>query len=331
MSGFEILGAIASVVQLATSCYQLQKRIRMRSGDRELSTTIHTECGLLINEINNHILTLSADSRQSTQHLLDRLTAIKERIGKRRTRKAIFQGITVLRLYGGSDKDDLMVALQEYQSRAALLGSVAVNDVVLRISSTGGITADIQSSLLSITSGLNGLGYNMTQTEDRLRNILSEIKTVDGKMDVTMNQIAEIGNDVKRSNEAWCNVTDTIRDMIKEEGALFRESLSLRGLLNPLGRVERGDIEVNLGSMKDYLESIVQGNGWPSDLDIWECVWDVAESIHLLAPCVARRTRSQLDEQGTVRVEVSGEDYVVYFSPILGLLWEVLGMRSHFS
>ena len=159
MSGIEILGAIASVVQLTTSCYQLQKRIRMRSGDRELGTTIHTECVILINDINNHILTLSADSRQATQHLLDRLTTIKERIERRRTRKAILKGITVLRLYGGSDKDDLMVALQEYQSRAALVGSVAVNDVVSQISS-GGITATSCVHFL-IICGLNGIGYNI--------------------------------------------------------------------------------------------------------------------------------------------------------------------------
>ena len=98
--------------------------------------------------------------------------------------------------------------------------------------------------------------------------------------------------------QSWCSVKDTIRDVIKEEGALFRESLPVRGLLNPLGSVERGDIEVNLGSIKDYLESIVQGNGWPSDLDIWECVWDVAESIHLLAPCVARKNEESIGRAG---------------------------------
>jgi len=274
MSGIEVLGAIASAVQLATSCYQLQKRVRMRSGDRALTTTIHIECGILISDINNHILTLTTESRQAAQHLVDRLIAIKARIEKRQSRKSLVKGVTVLRLYGGSDKDDLMAALQEYQTRAALIGSVAVNAVLSQVNRDR-ITEDVQSSLLSITSGLTGLGYNMTQTENRLRSIITTIEAVDGKMDVTLSQLSEISCEVKRSNALFSDFKAERRDVMSEKRAVVREYRPVCGHLNPLGQLDRGDLEVDYGTMKGYLESIVQGGGWTSDLDIVECLWDV--------------------------------------------------------
>jgi hypothetical protein len=329
MSGLEILGAIASAVQLATSCHQLQKRVRMRSGDKALSATIDAECGILINEIKKHILTLSADSRQAVQHLLDRLTTIKSRIEQRKTRKAIIKGISVLRLYGSSDKDDLLVALQEYQSRAALIGGVALNNVLLQ-TSRGGMTQELERSLVSITNALTTLGYDMSQTENEIRRISRTIEEVDGKIDATLNQLSEISCDVKKTNDAFYNLKTTLQDAMKEELVLFRESLPVRGLLNPLGCVDRGILEMDLGTMKGYLESIVQGGGWPSDLDIWECIWDVVETVHLWAPFVAGSMGS-LEEVGTVGVDVSGDSHVVYFSPMTHILWDSLGKSLQFS
>jgi hypothetical protein len=329
MSGLEILGAIASAVQLATSCHQLQKRVRMRSGDKALSATIDAECGILITEINKHILTLSSDSRQAMQHLLDRLTAIRSRIERRRTRRSIIKGLTVLQLSGSSDKDDLLVALQEYQSRAAFIGSVVLNTVLLQLN-RGLVTSELEASFLSITSALTALGYNMTQTENQLRSINIAIEGIDAKMDTTLNQLSEINHIATRSNEAFRDLRTTFQEVMREELALVRESLPVREtLLNPLGRADRGDLNMDFGSMKGYLESIVQGNGWPSDLDVWECICDVVETVNLLG-CSVAGSRSR-DLGGTVTAKVSRKGNIVYFSPMIPLLWNSLGMSLYSS
>jgi len=328
MAGLEILGGIASAVQLATTCYQLQNRVRMRSGDRSLSATIHAECEVLIDDINKHILSLSSDSRLAAQHLLDRLTEIKSRIEKRSTRKRIVKGITVLRLYGGTDKDDLLVALQEYQSRAAMISSAAV-DTVLR-NSNGRMAPELEGSLRSITGALTTLGYNMTQTENQIQCISRTIKGVDGKMDATMTQVAEIRSTVERSNDRFGNLKATVQDAMKEELACFRTSLCGLGLFNPLSQVDRSDLALDFGSMKTYLQSIVQGKAWPSDLEIWECIWDVVQTVHMFGPAVGELTTSALEGIGAVATEVSGGTSVVRFSPIMGPLWNSLGVLSHF-
>jgi len=258
------------------------------------------------------------------QHLLDRLTTIQSRIEQRQTRKGILKGITILRLYGSSDKDDFLVALQEYQSRAALIGSLAVSNVLSK-ADRGDITSEFETALLSITSALTALGCNMTQTENQLRSIKTAIELVDGKIGASLTHLLEINSEVKRSNDALCNLKATFQNAMKEELTLFRERLPLCDFLVTPGQLDRGDLEIDLGCMKGYLESIVQGNGWPSDLDIWECIWDVKETVHLLGPSVSKFARSGLDETGTVGVKISGENYIVHFSPMISLLSSSLG------
>jgi len=300
----------------------------MRSGDRSLSATIHAECEVLIDDINKHILSLSLDSRLVAQHLLDRLTEIKSRIEKRSTRKRIVKGITVLRLYGGTDKDDLLVALQEYQSRTAMISSAAVDKVLQN--SNGGMTPELEASLRSITGALSTLGYNMTQTENQIQCISRAIKGVDGKMDATMTQLSEIGRRVESSSDSFANLKATLQDALKEELAGFRTSLCDLGLLNPLSQVDRSDLELDFGSMKGYLQSIVQGNAWTSDLDVWECIWDVVDTVHLFGPLVGQLMKSDLTRIGFVRRKEFGENRVVYFSPMMVPIWTSLGTLSHF-
>jgi hypothetical protein len=69
---------------------------------------------------------------------------------------------------------------------------------------------------------------------------------------------------------------------------------------------------VDSGSMKGYLESIVQGNEWPSDLDVWECMCDIVETVNSLGSWVAvLRNR---DLTGTAGVEGLGKNNIAYFS-----------------
>jgi hypothetical protein len=325
MSGLEILGAIASAVQLATSCYQLQKRVRMRSGDKVLSSTINTECGILINEIDKHILTLSADSREAMQHLRDRLTAIRSRIERRQTTKSIIKGITVLQLYGSSDKDDFLVALQEYQTHVGIIETAAINEF-LSHASRSVVTPELESLGLSITSALTALGHNMTQTENQFRSINSAIEGVDGKMDAALSQLSDISCEVKRSNNAVHDLRAMLKDTMKGERALARENVPVRGLFTTLGQVDRCDLQVDFGTMKWYLESIVQGGGWPSDLDVWECICDVVETVSLLGSSAGSRSR---DFSDTVAVEAAGNGNIVYFSPMIPPLWDSLGTSLH--
>lgn len=121
MPGLEILGAAASAVQLASTCYIVQKRLRQLPCDRQLTKTIEIECGDLIAEINaNRALA----EQEACEQLCRRLRGLKARIEKRKTAKWTLAKVSkVLQLNGIAYKDEFITILQEYQTRAAMVGN----------------------------------------------------------------------------------------------------------------------------------------------------------------------------------------------------------------
>lgn len=81
--------------------------------------------------------------------------------------------------------------------------------------------------------------------------------------------LGELKFGVQRSNQAFSELTTTLQD-----------NMALLCSLSS-GAIDRRHFEVDLGSMRAYLQSIVRGGGWPSDLDIWECIWNVVQTVDL--------------------------------------------------
>jgi hypothetical protein len=86
MLGLEILGAVASAIQLGVLCVSATNRLCAICSDHKLAKAIHAECLSLITEIDKRMLALTSDNRVPAQDLRQRLLTIQKRIERRRQR-----------------------------------------------------------------------------------------------------------------------------------------------------------------------------------------------------------------------------------------------------
>jgi len=80
MTGLEVLGEVAAALQIGQFCYNIQKRYRGQPADRALTSTVYTECQLVLDAIDKHILNLTGDTYRAVYRLHERLSTIKVRI-----------------------------------------------------------------------------------------------------------------------------------------------------------------------------------------------------------------------------------------------------------
>jgi hypothetical protein len=153
MSGLEILGAVASAVQLGVLCVSATNRLCAMCSDHKLAEAIHAECVSLIAEIDKRMLTFTSDNRILAQDLRQRLFNIQKRIERRRERVWIIKLSSKLRLKGVSDKDEVLFALHVYQTRVSLSGTAAMEDIQSRVGAAG-IPKDVERLLAPIISNL---------------------------------------------------------------------------------------------------------------------------------------------------------------------------------
>lgn len=316
MSGSEILGVISAIIQITGFCHDVQKRIRKRSGDRELSGAIVEECGRFIAEIDQTILSISTESPQALQTLRNRLVVIKTRIEGRRRRNPFMRGILALRLYAGSDKNDLLIAMHEYQTRAvqSILDHVGNN----------GIRNDIREFMISTTTALNALEQNVGESQNENADRIGRV--IDGKLRTAIETFTVLNNEIQRSNRVLnSDLKAAVQACIKEEFALLRDDVAFVCSPNSVGQLDRGDLAIDLGTMKDYLERIVLGNGYPSDQDIVECVSDVVGTVTVFSPWIAAAMKNDLNIADMVSTELSGDTHVVKVSLLTSIIWSSLG------
>jgi hypothetical protein len=98
----DILGAVASAVQLATVCYQVADHIAQLPEDQRLLTSLEAQILRLRAEINTRIPTFCAASREAAQDLSKRLVEITANITlfRKRKRFVVFKGLRRLRANG---------------------------------------------------------------------------------------------------------------------------------------------------------------------------------------------------------------------------------------
>jgi hypothetical protein len=72
MSALNILGAIASGLQIAELCITMGTRLSKLRSEGDLLKGLHADCILLLLKINESMLNLTQDGRQAAQQLDDR-------------------------------------------------------------------------------------------------------------------------------------------------------------------------------------------------------------------------------------------------------------------
>jgi hypothetical protein len=266
MTGIEILGAVASAVQLAVTCYDVQKRIRKVPSDRQLIKTVETECTALIAQICENLVSHRCKEHNAVHELHRRLVDLKANIMSR-NRKTLLASVSGLCLHGNTFKEELIMALQDYQTRAAMYGNGVV-EKVLRLVSSDKITTEVRTSLLPIVAALEMLHNHTSKTSE-------ELTSVAHKIDSALAILNESHEGTRKSNaEVQISVNELRRDFGE-----FRSSLpAIRAF--ETGPIERSSLVIDC-TMREFLEKMKREGVWLSDQEIWECVWGVAETFKL--------------------------------------------------
>lgn len=137
MTGLEVLGAVASSIQLGMLCLSAANRLCAILSDQKLSQAIHAECISLTTEIDNRLRTLNSDNKIPAEQLRQHLKTIQMRIERRKKRTWTIKWINQLRLSGVSDKEAILFALQTYQTRTSLSGTATMEEIQKRLGPDG--------------------------------------------------------------------------------------------------------------------------------------------------------------------------------------------------
>jgi hypothetical protein len=278
MTGLEILGAAASAVQLAVTCYNIQNRLRRINSDRQLVKTVESECTRLIANIGGIESRLNPEARPDIQNLKTRLVDIKSRITRTRDSKnLVVRGILCVRLQGSSYKDELVTALQDYQTRAAIYGNIVIEQVLSRVSKDG-ITQEIEADLRPIREGLTTLGELSLQAKEAFATTTEMISVVDNNVRDVLATLEEIK--VNAQATPVLNMED-IRRVMRTEFNALRSPLPVLQTIEERARVSPSEQQVQTMSMQGYVEKIRMEGGHLSDLEIIECLSDVVEAYKL--------------------------------------------------
>lgn len=315
MTGLEVLGAVASALQLGKLCFDVQNRIRERRADHVLAIAVHKECELLITEIDKRIPALSTDTRHTVSTLRGQLVTIKSQIEARQKRNIFFKRLTILKQYGARDEKLMLLACQQYQIRASILGSLALKNGHKAIESTCGFTTDpmVLETLGSIANTLEILN---TKLFEHLGPATIQELTV------------TIQSELQHSAS---NIQQTIRDTIREEFSSVRTQLPIMPLLQTGGPMADHELQLEPGNLRDFLQNL--GTQDPvSDIEIWEIIWDVVETLDLfiMGISASQSTSYNTEVNKTVDVEVKVDKVVVSFDPIVGVIWTALGTNVLF-
>jgi hypothetical protein len=110
----DILGAVASAVQLASLCYSVADHLAQLPEDQRLLASLEAQIVRIDAEINTRLPLFCADSRVATQDLSKRLVEITTKITSFRAQKRfiLFKGLR--RVRAGGVWQEVVLALQMF-------------------------------------------------------------------------------------------------------------------------------------------------------------------------------------------------------------------------
>lgn len=268
MSGLEIVGAVAASLQLAGVCVKVSSRLLGIRGDEELLATIHADCILLLAEINQLMLELSPECRPAAHLLADRIHGVRNNIERKRKYTGFFKAIIIGTGNGLEYRDKLMFAMEQYQTKAAMLGNATLQMI---LKGQSNLPDQMDSIVRPVIHSLGRLELDIQRVKEE--NIAEKQKAC--------HLLQE--QQVKMSQEFRAIVME-----LKEERMLLRKDLAKFTLASSQQTVERPALVVDYGTMADYLLKTCQ-SGWPTDQDIWECFHDILATYFCLDAPVALR------------------------------------------
>jgi hypothetical protein len=171
--GMDILGAVASGVQLATLCYQITAHFCNLPHDRRAIASIREAITSLRSEINGHLPRLTPDLRVAAQDLASAIDKITTDIDTFRQKKSTswFQKPAT------RFSQAFIMALQLYQTRAIAIANEGMKDIFERLGPDG-LSREMKDSLESISRQLNDFNTVAEQVATTHNNV------VDGKVKI---------------------------------------------------------------------------------------------------------------------------------------------------
>ena len=256
MAGLEILGAVAASVALTQACSRITQVLLGSSADGKLSDVVHGHCETLLREINTYSSELSSVSREAAQQLANSLQLIQENIERRRRSKTFTKLFHAVIRNRGDYKDQMMIALQNYQTRTIVSGYVTIEKIALG-----------QTNISEKVEGVS-------------RTILENLATLTA--DVGQLRIEEQGKKEKASEQRQENAsTDllckALTETFRAEIATLRVETANSASVIRRCDMDRPDLLIDYGTMAMYLSEIRENGGWTSQQDMWECFYDIAQ------------------------------------------------------
>jgi hypothetical protein len=251
----DILKAVETTIQLGGFCYDVAKRIHDIKSDRELSKTIHTECIALIAEIDEQYISLIEENRSTADALKSQLSAIRSRIEKRPAERNWLRKVwTSMRLYGASDREDMLTALIWYQTRIEMSSIVILQKIDQQVGPDG-ISRDLEQAKAIIVNKLATLQAKVQEQkkrrDDEILKVFSALRMLVRQVRESRKDVLEVKEDVQEIKQlinfllpslvvapilGRCNITSSIMDGAQSfEGPAYTMEEYMRRLETPGG------------------------------------------------------------------------------------------------
>ena len=254
MAAINILNAVDTAIQLGGFCYDVVKRIHDIKSDRELSKTIHTECITLIAEIDERYVSLIEESKCIADALKTQLSAIRSRIEKRPAERNWLRKVwTSMRLYGASDREDMLTALIGYQARIGTSSIVILQKIDQQVGPEG-ISRDLERAKATIVNKLATLQAKVQEQSQRrdveLLKVFSALRMLVRQVRESRKDVLEVKGDVQELKQlinfllssmvtapalGRCNVTSSMDGAQSFEGPAYTMEEYMRRLETPGG------------------------------------------------------------------------------------------------
>jgi hypothetical protein len=171
----DVLGAVASGVQLATLCYQIAAHLHSLPEDRQAIASLHEQILELKDEVNDQLPHLSSASRIAAQDLAAKLDSVITDIAKFRQKKRFAWLKTPANRYYQA----FMSALQQYQTRAVAIANEGIGEVYERVGPEG-LSKEVKDALDPIGKQLADLNSMSGQVAATHKRVVEANVKIDG-------------------------------------------------------------------------------------------------------------------------------------------------------
>jgi hypothetical protein len=275
MLGLDILGALSAGVQLAGLCLDAARRLCAYPSDKKLGDFIQTECYKMTEEIDDRILDLSVNDRLAAQAMRQCLVEIGERIERRKQHKWLLKWSEKLRLCGQENKEAMLLALQQYQTRATMSGVATIEEIKNRV---GELPKDMSYLLDPIVQDLvNSLIQSLLIVQERLQNAQVEMRS---DIRVTCAAVKRIEGRIAGDQVQTFRAVSGDLNYIKKELDIIRSTLAFSMHTTLSRNMDRPDLRCISGNdLVSYFGSVYSSGGCPTEQELWELAWDLSEAI----------------------------------------------------